>query len=111
MSTFGERLRAAMAAAGFETPAQLAKTCKTSRQAVEKWLRATKPQLSATHLFNLSTCLRVRMRWLLTGEGIPGWELHARELEIERAISILERLSPAKARKWFDAGERLAKKR
>jgi len=107
-NNFGHRLKAAMFAAGITSPALLARRCGVSRQSVEKWMKASKPRLSATHLLGLANCLHVRMRWLMTGDGIiPDWELHERDVDIDQAIRILDRLSQSKARDWLAAGRRL----
>ena len=71
MDGFGGRLRAAMLAAGMETPAQLAERCggSFSRQTAAKWLKMKGLDLKAAHLLTLAKCLGVRMRWLADGTG------------------------------------------
>lgn len=107
MKTFGERVREGMLSAGLATPAQLAERCGVPRSTAEKWLAMREARLSAENLFKLSNCLNVRMRWLMTGKSVMGWQIG--DLA-EHAVSILDKLTPEKAREWIACGERLAKK-
>lgn len=105
---FGDRLRAAMLAAGYSRPTQLAKACGVSRQTAAKWLDLAEANVSALYLFKIATCLHVRMTWLITGQGVARWGLHAREEDLEKALEILEHLPADKLKDWLDCGEKMA---
>lgn len=92
MSTFGGRLRGAMMAAGVTTTEVLARRLKVSPQVVRKWLRDTKPRLSAENIVSLSEHLNVRVMWLTRGSG----PIHAfsaaeyTETELLKAFVVLD---------------------
>lgn len=101
---FGERLRAAMLAAGIGTPAQLAKRCgnRFTRQTAARWLEMDTAELSSELLVVVSECLNTRATWLVTGKGGAARE-HAM-----RALAIVDRLDPDTAERWLKMGERMA---
>lgn len=102
-STFGERLRAAMLAAGMETPAQLGRLCGVNARTAERWLGLEDADLSAKTAYRVARCLKVRSSWLVAGEGeAPFSEAGT------AARAIINRMSPTMARRWLALGRRMA---
>ena len=58
-----------MLAAGVTNTEILARRLKVSPQVIRKWLRDTKPRLSAENIVSLSEHLNVRVMWLCKGNG------------------------------------------
>lgn len=65
---FGKRLRVAMIFSGIKT-SDLARHCKVSRQTALKWQKMETADLSGEHLCRVAEVTRVRMRWLVAGDG------------------------------------------
>lgn len=105
---FGGRLKAAMLAAGLSTAAQLAERCGAPRSTVDRWLAMDEADLSAKRLHAVAECLHVRMRWLVSGVGVSGWQPED-EAHVEAALVILQQLAPARAREWLDIGRAMAR--
>lgn len=113
MNDFGGRLRAAMLAAGFTTPAEVAARCKPRipRSTVQRWLTMEEAELSGVHLHALCQCLGVRMRWMVSGRGAIRAATAIRDMQLERAQIILDALGPERSEPWLTAGERIARGR
>jgi transcriptional regulator with XRE-family HTH domain len=105
MINFGERLRAAMLAAGVGTPSKLAARItrltgkKVARQTVEKWLRMRAPTLHAAHLIAVSAVLDVRLRWFID-ESSTGM---SRSLLLEM-VAVMDSLTPEQQQDWLEIG-------
>jgi len=102
-TTFGTRVRAAMASAGLSNKAQLGKRCGVSPQMAGRWLLLEEPRLSAAHLLALSRGLNVRMYWLMTGLGFMHLATQIERTE-ETARRIFDGLPTAKLELWLSLG-------
>lgn len=106
MTTFGERLRAAGLAAGMSTPAHFAKRCGIPVRMAERWLKLEKaPHMSAERLFFICDCMKVRPRWLHSGDGMP--ERVTGDIQAMAALVILHRLPSTKTAYWLEQGRKL----
>ena len=92
MITFGNRLRAAMMAAGISETEVLARRVGVSPQVIRKWLRDVKPHLSAENIVSLSEILNVRVLWLANGRG-PIHSFTVREYSEPELIGAFRTLS------------------
>lgn len=101
-STFGERLVAAMFAAGITTPEQIAKTCGVNGRTAVRYMTLEKADLSADIAYKLARGLNVRMGWLVAGE-LP---VRLSE-EALHAIKLLEKMNDVQVRRWLRSGERV----
>lgn len=93
MTTFGNRLRAAMLAAGITETDTLARRVGVSPQVIRKWLRDRCPHLSAENIVSLSEVLNVRVLWLAKGRG-PIHSFTVREYTEPEMISAFRTLGP-----------------
>lgn len=106
MTTFGERLNAAAAAAGIdvaERAVRLAQIGGISARTAERYLTLERADLNADTAYSLARGLHVRVGWLLKGEAPMAYRPEAFE-----AVRIVERLSRVKLRRWLSAGRRMA---
>ena len=70
-TTFGERLRAAMATSGLRGPEALSSTANISLEEAQRWLALETGDVPATLLAVVAKRTGFRMYWLTTGEGSP----------------------------------------
>lgn len=66
-STLAERIKAAMAQAGIQTPAELARRMGVSRQTVQNWVNGRSENITPEMLYKLCDAVRVNGRWMALG--------------------------------------------
>lgn len=99
-----------MLAAGIETAAQLAERVGLPRQTVAAWLARKRPTVDAERLDKVARTLDVRLGWLVSGEGLLARRARYPE-EVQKAASLMERMTQEQCDRWFAEGERILKKR
>ena len=110
MSTFGERLRAALLANGVTTlPEQVAfpvRTAKIDRREAKRWLEMREARVPAMCLAPVTHALNFRMYWFCTGEGIP--QVLRTLMEEERvAVTLVMDLTESGRQQFLTYGQRL----
>jgi transcriptional regulator with XRE-family HTH domain len=99
---FGQRLRAAMLAAGVQTPAQLAAMCGINARTAGRYMRLEQADISAVTAEKIARALSVRLGWLITGLGPVAFGQEALD-----ALIIIEQLSRADAERWLNIGRQM----
>jgi transcriptional regulator with XRE-family HTH domain len=105
VSTFGERLRAGMIAAGVETAGQLGAMCGISAATAGRYMTLAEADLSAKTAEKIARALNVRFGWLVTGLGPVAFRQEAVD-----ALVLLEQLSPRDVQKWLAHGRSLVRR-
>lgn len=108
-NTLAERIKAAMAQAGIQTPAELARRMGVSRQTVQNWVNGRSEQITPDLLYKLCDVVRVNGRWMALGP--PHSPVRPAFLSPEEAeiLQIYQAL-PADARdQWASLGRTLVR--
>lgn len=100
--TFGERLHAAMLAAGITEPRELAKRCGVNGAIAIRWLVMEEAELPAHIAYKLARGLNVRVAWLISGEDSMPFNEDAAE-----AFRILNKMPSTQIPRWLRAGRRI----
>lgn len=66
-STLAERIKAAMAHAGIQNPAELARRMGVSRQTVQNWVNGRSQKITPEMLYKLCEVVRVNGQWMALG--------------------------------------------
>ena len=112
MSTFLDRLKLAMKKSG-KTKTDLWRACEISSGAVSQWFSKPSTQLRGKNLLRVAQELGVNPEWLATGEGdmeLTGNDnkAAANTVEVEKLLSLMEKMDPAMQESWIKIGEILS---
>lgn len=75
--------------------------CGLPVRIVGKWMTLPDADLPAAALLKIAVCLRVRMYWLITGNGGAANE------HTVQTLAILDKLDPEQAAEWLAIGKRM----
>ena len=108
-TSFTERLHDAMVRQGLRGPVQLGLKLGVNKQTASKWINGETRILSAVDLFKIADGLKVRPRWLLTGDG-PMDNIQRPSAEEQQALEVYRTLPPHWREDWVADGRRTLEK-
>lgn len=98
-----------MAAAGIDTPTDLARRMKVNRQTVHTWVRGKRAKLTPEMLFKLADALNVNAKWLALGPpNMPSKPKHLAPDDNE-LIEIARALDDATRDQWLSSGRTMVR--
>lgn len=107
--TLAGRIKIAMAAAGIDTPAKLAKKMGVNRQTVYRWVDGEGDKLTPDMLFRLSDALNVNARWLAFGPPLSPAKPTMLDHDTQELIQLRDALPQEGRDQWISQGRALVK--
>lgn len=108
-ATLAGRIKLAMATAGIDTPAKLAKKMKVNRQTVHRWISGEGDKLTPEMLFRLADALTVNPRWLALGPPHSPVPPSIPTVDEAEVLDVHRRLPDAAKDTWLSSGRDLVK--
>lgn len=105
-NSIAARIRAAMAACGMKSVAELGRRISLPRQTVHRWINGDTKNMTHENLYKVADALQVRARWLAVGDTAPA-QIDLADGDVVGLIRTYESMPTEAREQWLAIGRTL----